>query len=71
MCAILEFDDTILGTTSIYNYRKETTIFECVNTALKECVNSPDEATARGMLQETTTTVRDMCEMREISGKEV
>ena len=52
-------------------YRKEATIFECVNTALKECANSPDEATARGMLQETTTTVRDMCEMREISGKEV
>ena len=53
----------------VFHCRKEGVIFDCVNKALKVCENSPDEATARGMLQETTTTVREMCDMREMSGK--
>ena len=50
-------------------FRKEEVIFTCINTALKECAGSSDETTARGMLEETTATVRDMCTMREMSGK--
>lgn len=46
---------------------KEEVIFTCINTALKECAGSSDETTARGMLEETTATVRDMCTMREMS----
>ena len=50
-------------------FRKEEAIFICINTALKKCAGSSDETTARGMLEETTATVRDMCTMREMSGR--
>ena len=46
-------------------------IFKCINDAIKECSESPDETTARGMLEETTETVRDMCAMRQMSGKKI
>lgn len=46
---------------------KEDVIFKCINDAIKKCSESPDETTARGMLEETTETVRDMCAMRQMS----